>query len=268
MMQETVKDWHIQEIEKHEDEIIELLKDNCATDYSWEVAKPSLARIWFNKYKREDKALLARTLMCFGQIDEYVGWSWGMGRWSFYEWERIEAEEENNTLSEFEKYIEEHNPETLNDIIEQQLRSNTDIRKDSYRYVFITRPQLLKYCEQGNFGWGDDGKRILLLSNSRADKAASCDMYCYTLKLFLKEKYDCKTNCNRERLKVPLMEKDNILTLKIKGNETVAYLRIWNHEGALCYDIDPLNLHGNSKIIRNLTNSGWGYNDSNRLYYQ
>lgn len=48
----------------------------------------------------------------------------------------------------------------------------------------------------------------------------------------------------------------------------IALLEIWNDiKGHLCYELNTRNLHGNSKIIKNLKENGWEYNGNNKLFY-
>lgn len=263
MMQES--DWNIKQIEEHKKQIVVLLKQNLNSGFEWDVSGVTKARKWFKLYKQQDKILLIRSLMCFGQIDFNTGWTAGMEKYNFYQWDRIEKSEA------YEKYVEfvaAHNSNSLNEIIDFNIIENEELRSDSYRYAFVSRPYILKYCKEGNFGWSDNGKYIVLVENSRATEYQSCDLYCYSIKRYLYKKYKTDSYCGLSRLKLFLNESENGLKLINFNWESTVYLEIWNdRSGYLCYELNTRNLNGNSRIMKHLKENGWGYNVNNRLYH-
>ncbi len=257
--------WGIIEIENHEKEIVEILDTNLNSNFSWEINATSKARKWYKLYKSQDKILLIRALMCFGEIDFSIGWTLGMEKYNYYQWDRIEK---TDAYLKFETYIIENNPSSLQDIIKDQLVNCEELRENSYLYAFVSRPSILRYCKEGNFGWADNGKRVVLLENSRASIYQSCDLYSFCLKKHLKTKFEISSYCGNDRLKISLEENDGRLTIAPLNWNAIAFLEVWNNlKGNLCYELNTRDLHGNSKIIRNLKESGWDYNDKNRLFF-
>lgn len=227
--------------------------------------KVSLAFNWFNKYQIEDKILLARAIMCFGTIDYEIGWTSGGGKWNLYQWHKII---ESEAYFKFAEYIETYKPNNLEEIIEFQLKNCSELRQDSYRFVFVSRPEIMMYCKEGNFGWINDGKKIILLEASRASLYCSCDLYDFCLNRYLKRKYGINSYCGSDRLKITLIENNGILKLSNINWQQDVLFEIWNNgNGQLCYEINTRNLHGNSKTIRILRENGWDYNESGRLYF-
>lgn len=259
-------DWGIIEINKHYADMKELLQNNMNSEFYWEIDQISKARQWFKQFKIEDRALLVRAIMCFGRIDKNVGWTSNMEKWNFYQWNKIER---STAYHKFENYIVHNNPLTLQDIIDDQINNNnSELREDSYRYSLVSRPNILKYCKEGNIGWADNGKRFLLLEFSRATKYQSCDFYCFCIKKFLKNKYLVNSNCDSDRLRISLGENGNHFSVINMDWSAIAFFEIWNDKkGNLCYELNTRNLHGNSKILKYLKENGWSSNESGRLYF-
>lgn len=263
MMQE--KDWDTSKITAHEEQIIKLLTDNLSSAFNWEAGEITKARKWYKLYKQQDKVLLIRALMCFGRIDFHTGWTCGMEKWNVYQWDKIE---ESEVYSKYIEFISENNPNSLEEVIEYNLKNNTELKEDSYRYAFVARPEIVKYCKEGNFGWADNGKRVVLLENNRASIYQSCDLYCFCANRFLKSKYKINSYCGNDRLKISIIEEEEKLRITSLDWNAIALLEIWNDiKGHLCYELNTRNLHGNSKIIKNLKENGWEYNGNNKLFY-
>lgn len=263
MMKET--EWHISQIEKHEKDIITLLKQNASSTFNWEVGGITKARKWFKLYKQQDKILLIRTLMCFGEVDFNTGWAAGMDKYNLYQWDKIEN---SDAYKNYISFVSEYNPGSLEEIIEYNLRENKKLREDSYRYAFVSRPYILRYCKEGNYGWSNNGKNIVLVEYSKASIYRSCDLYSYCAKIYLKHKYDIDSYCGNDILKLSISEEENGLRLISLDWNSTAFLEVWNdNQGHLCYALNTRNLHGNSRIIKSLKANGWDYNNSNRLYH-
>lgn len=258
-------DWGIIEINDHYSDMKELLQINMNSEFYWEINQISKARRWFKQFKIEDRVLLIRAIMCFGRIDVNIGWTSNMEKWNFYQWDKIEK---RTAYQKFENYIEDNNPLTLQDLIDDQMKNNLELRKDSYRYALVSRPHILKYCKEGNIGWADNGKRFILLEFSRATKYQSCDFYCFCIKKYLKSKYNVDSYCGSDRLKIALRENENHFSITSLDWSAIAFLEIWNDDkGNLCYELNTRNIHGNSKTLRYLKENGWDYNHSGRLFF-
>ena len=240
-------------VSKNENKYIETVND-----------KPKAIK-WFEDFQKTHKSLLGRALMCFGQIDFEIGWTSGGEKWNFFQWEGIK---ERDAYLKYLEYVSTNNPENLEKIIEEQLRNNKALREDSYRYVFVSRPEAIEYCLEGNFGWVNSGKKIILIKSIRAGVNSSCDLYTFFLSRYLKNNYSIDTYLDNDRLYISLNDNDGNLTITTYDSNCGIFLEIWNDDiGQLCYEINTNDLHGNSKVIRNLKESGWDYNDSKRLFY-
>lgn len=255
--------WGIEEIEEHYKKAVDLIGENLDSHFKWEIKKVSKARNWFKLYKASDKILLVRALMCFGQIDQELGWTSGMYKYNFYQWSEIENSE---AYLKFEEYVNEKDPQSLEEIIEDNLKNNIELREDSYRYAFVSRPYILDYCKEGNFGWDNDGKNIILLAYSKATLHQSCDLYCLCLFEYLRNlMYDVAID--RDGLDIYLYIKDYMLVKDSDVDSDSVVLKIWNNnEGHICYELDAKHIHKNSKVIRNLINNEWEYNNDKKLY--
>jgi len=268
--------WREDSIADHNKKMISILlkqidssdsKDNEANNIVADIVEDGaeLALNWFNKYQIEDKVLLARVIMCFGQIDYEIGWTSGGGKWNLYQWHKII---ESEAYAKFVEYIKTYKPNNLEDIVEFQVKNNKELRQDSYRYVFVSRPEIMNYCKEGNFGWINDGKRIILLEGSRASLYSSCDLYNFSLSRYINSKYDIRPYCDSNRLKISLMDINGIVNMSNINSLEDVFFEVWNNGNALlCYEINTQNLHGNSKVIRKLREKGWEYNESGGLYF-
>src|ERR1035437_8261574 len=203
--------------------------------------------------------------MCFGQIDFNTGSVAGIEKYNLYQWDRIEKSE---AYQKYVTFVSEHNSSSLEEIIDFNLKENRELREDSCRYAFVSRPYILRYCKDGNFGWSNNGKNVVLLEYSRATVNLSCDLYCFCIKRYLKKMYTPDSYCGSDRLKLFLTESETGLE-RINWNwDATAYLEVWNdNQGHLCYELYTRNLHGNSRIIKHLKENGWEYNVNNRLYH-
>jgi len=263
MMKEP--EWNITQIEEHEKQIITLLEQNLYSGFNWDVGGITKARKWFKIFKQQDKILLIRALMCFGKVDITTGWVAGIDKYNFYQWDKIEK---SDAYDNYISFVSEENPDSLEAIIEHHLRDNNELRNDSSRYAFVSRPYILRYCKDGNFGWSNKGKTIILVEFSRASLYHSCDLYCFCIKRYLKSKYDTDSYCGSDRLKLFLSESENGLKLIDWNWDSTAYLEVWNdNQGHLCYELNTRNLHGNSRMIRRLKYQGWSNNQNGRFYH-
>lgn len=267
--------WNIESILKHNEKmtniILSQLKINDLESpikiyEDVEILSPkSKAISWFEDYQITNKVLLARALMCFGQIDYEIGWTSGGGKWNFYKWDKIR---ESEVYRKFVEFVDAYNPESLSEIIDYQLKENLELRNDSYRYVFVSRPEIMEYCLDGNYGWLNDGTRIILLQGSRASLYGSCEMYSFLLSKYLLNKYKITSYCGNDRLKITLIENKGFLEISSIDWNNEFFLEIWNNgEGKLCYEVNVDGLHGNSKVIKNLKDLGWEYNSNGRFYH-
>lgn len=273
MMKVNPRYWHIDSIERHNEDMTTILINelqklrNNSTAYEIPIDNPLKNKSidWFDFYKSENMSLLARALMCFGDIAYPTGWSYGGDKYNLFSWNRIREAKE---FRDFNEFIEKHQPESLEEIIEFQLKYNEELRKDSYRYIFVKYPEIISYCKNGNFGWINDGRKIILMESERASSYLSCDLYCFLLQKYISDNYKIRPYCDRNYLCITLKESERILDVADIDWANQLTLYIWNDgNNHLCYELNPREAHGNLKILQTLKLNGWEYNSDGKLFY-
>lgn len=268
MMNDKWGEWNATAIEQHEKDMMDLFARNLNSDFKWKKIALSKAQIWYKRYKNENKQLLIRALMCFGPVDVENGWTSGMEKWNFYQWDKIEQSE---AFQLFENYVQEKDPSSLEEIIEDNLRNNEDLKKDSYRFAFVSRPYIIDYCEEGNYGWGEDGKKFLLLRTRVASKYNACDLYCFCIRQELLRRHDrniITSYIDSGSIEVSLTENEDSFIPVPFDWSCAALFNIWNdNNGHICYEIDTKGYHGNSRAIRKLKEKGWIYSNNKKLFH-
>ncbi len=273
------ENWSKKTIVDHSDKMISLIMNQFEADTGAQKShankdvikdinseiKITKSEKWFVELQKTDRTLLARALMCFGSIETETGWTSGGTKCNFFHWENIKGSE---LYSEYEEYISKNNPNTLEELIAHHLKYNGELRQDSLRFVFVSRPEIIEYCLEGNYGWVNDGKKVILLEGTRANLYNSCELYTFILRKHIMDKYNISAYCSNDRLKVTFIENGGLLDLAPIDFDNGLLLEIWNNgDGQLCYEINTRDLHGNTKFIRNLKETGWDYNSSGKLYY-
>ncbi len=265
MMNNKWGEWNTTAIEQHEKDMMDLFARNINSDFKWEKIVLSKAHTWYKRYKNENKQLLIRALLCFGQVDFENGWTSGMEKWNLYQWDKIEQSE---AFQLFENYINQKNPNSLEDIIEDNVLNNEDLRINSYRYTFVSRPYIVDYCEEGNFGWGNDGKKFLLLKTGVASKHNARDIYCFCIQQELYTKHNISSYIDYEIIGISLTEIENSLKPVPFSWSSLISIDIWNdNSGHICYEINIEKYHGNSKVVKKLKEKGWIYNNNKSLFH-
>jgi uncharacterized protein with ParB-like and HNH nuclease domain len=276
MMNEYIpENWNAESISDHCSKMIDLLSmqidstrkepieiEENIIDHSFDKV---LANKWLHDLHQANEALLARALMCFGRIDFHVGWANGGEKWNLFQWERIVGTE---TFKKYLIYIKINNPRNLEEIISNNILNNAELRKDSFRYAFVSRPEIVDYCLEGNYGWLNAGMKIILMQGSRASIYNSCELYTYLLGQFLNKQMKIMTFCYNDRLQISLIEDQGLLRIVDHNTYISVFLEIWNAgDGKMYYEINTNNLHGNTKIIQVLYELGWINNDYENLFY-
>lgn len=264
MTKYDVTKWGPAFIEDHDEKMKIILTSNLNSETSInsnisDKNKVSKALRWFYDYQETNPNLLVRALLCFGDITEIMGSALAGEKWNFYNWSEIKKSE---SFKSYEEYVELHNPINLKAIIENQLREKPELREDAFCYIFVLRPELLDFCEEGNIGWLNDGNKILLMSGEKVTPGTAKELNTFLLEEFIESKYDISVLCDPNEMLIALdfIEEEIILTDYTSDAEV--YLQVWNEEGnEIKYSLEISALHGNSKFSKRLKELGWDPND-------
>jgi|GEM_PF-84857 len=266
--------WNAESISDHASKMIDLLSRQIDSTRKepFEIAEniiihdldKALSNKWFHEIRKANEALLARALMCFGRIDFHVGWASGGEKWNLFQWERIVGTE---AYKRYLSYIKINNPRNLQEVISHHVTNNNELREDPYRFAFVSRPEIVDYCLEGNYGRLNRGLKIILMQGSRAGIYNSCELYTYLLGKSLNKQMNIMTFCYNDRLQIALEEEDKSIHLTNHKTNGI-FLELWNDgNGQLCYEINTNGIHKNTRIIQSLYESGWDYNDQRNLIY-
>lgn len=209
MMEEyNAEEWDEKCIADHRAKMIELLTAQMDSEFGEinslkeaKVTSGNKAWRWFNQYKNDpqNKSLLARAILCFGEIEVETGSSGYMEGWHpkyyLYDWDYIKSSE---AFKLFCIYIDKENPASLTSVIQDNLLHNKQLPDAPFRYVFVKHPEIWSYCEQGCFTWVNDGKQILLHERERNTENVSRDLIIYMLLVWFEEKYGLEVDVWRE----------------------------------------------------------------------
>jgi len=141
--------WEKEEIEEHEKEIRAML----------EKRNDILGQFTF-----EYGSLLYRACLAVKDYSTCVGSSGGGGRYSFTNMSTYDAKA---ALAVVSKWQGNHLNLNLESFIQEQLTSNIELNRDSWRWCFVKYPYITEYCANGNFTWLKDGAIIYLLPKDR-----------------------------------------------------------------------------------------------------
>jgi hypothetical protein len=266
-------EWGEESIKDHNKKMIDILRKNLSETVSRKTdmieddnqERNSIAEDWFQTYQVKDKALLARALMCFDQIDERSGRVYSGEKWNFYHWLFIK---QSDAYRKFCEYIKTYNPNSLDAIIEEQLKNSSSLKEESYRFTFVSHPELLDYCKEGNFGWVNGGEQIILMEGQRIGTSNACDLYNFFLRQHINQKYNIDPFCDSEVLYISLQRNHEKLDLIPFNWGSDLFFEIWNNaEGQLCYRLNTRKISKNSKLIQSLSDKGWNKNSNGYYFY-
>jgi hypothetical protein len=261
-------EWNEESIKDHNLKMIELLTkeiDSKSTfDYTYIGANyahtQSKAMNWFNTNKIENKVLLARALMCFGDIAyDTMSATGGGEKWNLFQWDYILSTE---AFAKFKEFVEINNPSSLKSIIDYNLINNVDLKNDWYRLIFIQQPEIIEYCNEGNFGWINNGNKVLLLSGKKISND-SRDMYIHLLSVFIESKLMKEPYVEQDELSISLsfdQDEDKIYVENFDNNSRV-FLNINIMDNELKFNITTYNLRLNSPFAERLSELGWAKNE-------
>jgi hypothetical protein len=245
--------WSVREIEEHNNAMMDLLKQNLNSDFSFS-SEVSTAQRWFKEYQSRDRNLLVRALLCFGDCLPHTGGD----RFNLFDLDYMRNDE---AFTKFELYIDANNPKGLSEIIKKHL-SLVSIKKD-YRYLFIKYPELLEYCKEGNFIWENEGATITLLEYSKRTEYKAKEALTYILaKHFLKDTgFEPFADYTSLYLNIQFDRGCYALIRNSAFNGADVQLEIWNNEGrSINARVVPY-ANGNSSAIKTLQEYKWTKNE-------
>lgn len=256
-----MKTWGIDSIEKHNQEMQDLLEENMNSTYQ-KKSDISKAVKWFIEKKVNDKVLLARTLLCFADFTKEVG----RNKHQLFDWEHTRNHE---AFTLYEEYVESNNPDSLLSVIAEKLKSEE--LAISFRYLFAKYPEVVDYCKAGNFIWFDntEDNLIYLLESLNNTKNVSVELYTYLIKIILKKEFDLDIYINNEGLFINIGFQDNEYFISSYINALVQ-LHIWNKKGIglshSLYNLDLNKRNRNYNGLKLLEDYKWSYTDG--FYYR
>lgn len=141
--------WEKEEILEHEKEIVSLLEKR---------------RTILSHISLEENTLLYRACLA---VTDYCAWSGSSGGGDRYSFSNLSSVEAKAALSEVSKWQGNHLDLSLESFIQEQLNTNIELNRDSWRKCFVKYPFITEYCANGNFTWINDGAIIYLLPQER-----------------------------------------------------------------------------------------------------
>lgn len=236
--------WDADDIKLHEKEIRELLSQ-----------KNELLEI----KELEESNLLYRACMA---MEDYCDSEKGHSKYGCrFNFTDLKGEKAQASLEKVKKWQNINLDRDLNDCIEEQLQTNKELLKDSWRKCFAKYPSIMDFCSTGNFTWNKDGQEIYLLTGDRvADK--SRELHCHLF--FEKCLMDCSLiHINQYGVWIFL---DNPI---LKQNYPYAHLKlhIWvdTDKQKWCYEVwseRGANARENITLVR----KGWVKNSNGHFY--
>jgi hypothetical protein len=259
-------DWGEVSISDHYEKMIKVLTGDMDSLYEDLITfgteantRNNNAEHWFDLYKNdtENKKILARALMCFGDIATDAGYSNYRESWHhkyyLYEWDKI------NTLpafSQYQKYIKDYNPGSLSSLIKDNLENNKSLLKDPYRYAFVKYPEFWEYCDRGYFTWVDNGASILLHSGEKNTGNTSLDLIIFLLWKWVEKYYCNEVNYWREGIGVSIDINETFKFVERDGGKGKLFIHCEDYGKIKCY-VQPNKNSANSSFVRLLGDFGW-----------
>ncbi|MBK9557857.1 MAG: DUF262 domain-containing protein [Bacteroidetes bacterium] len=270
MMEEyNADEWDESSIAEHEAKMIELLTTDLTSDYSSIISSNKDGSVadnkawrWFNQYKNDEQnnALLARAILCFGEIELEIGSTNYLNEWHpkyfLYDWDYIKTTDAFNLFCD---YVGMQNPSGLSNVIQDNLKKNRQLQNDNYRYTFVKHPEIWEYSEQGYFTWVDEGKQILLHEKERNTENVSRDLIIHLLITWFENKYGIEVYSWREGFRADINFDQNqgrfILSTddETKGDLIIECVE----EGKIKCHIKPNRNASNSSFVQGLIEFGW-----------
>jgi hypothetical protein len=242
--------WSIDEIETHNQAMIDLFSKNLNSDFKQNI-EISVARKWFKEFQLKDKVLLVRALLCFGDVSKHINGE----KFNLFDFNFIQ---EHETFQKFEHYVNEKSPKSLTDII--NVFSNSVSLKKDWRYFFIKYPDVIQYCKEGNYVWNDEGAIIYLLESEKNTTYKAKELYTKILQDYFQHDTKVETYCDKEGLIIGIdfIEDKYVVTNSNKNNDF--QLHISNRDGTAIDHCLNVYLNGNTKAVKFLDEFKWEKN--------
>lgn len=243
-------EWSINEIENHNNEMIQLLIENMNSGFSIS-EEVSLAKKWFKEYQINNKVLLARALLCF---EDYPLNTSG-DKFNLFNFDHKGF---FTAFEKLEKYVNKYSPDNLEKIVSKYVQS--DKLETDYRYLFIKYPEIIDYCKEGNFIWKEDGKLIYLLESEKSTKNKSKELYTFLIEKYFYNEYRLNLYTDYEAVYIKIGYLDESYFITEEGDETSFELLIWNEQGKGLYHSLHSYENGNNKSVKLLSEYRWEKN--------
>lgn len=260
--------WDEKSIADHRQKMIEILTEDLNSDYE-DLSQPQTdgetkALNWFNKYKgdAEKRKFLIRALFCFDDFCREVN-----SKWFFYDWDSIRTDE---SFKYFLDYCRENNPESLEDIIEDKLKNDKELRDDDFRYVVVKYPEILDYCADGYFSWIKDGEQVILHEGKRDTESSSTDMMIHLLFTWLKKLYKSDNSIYHHKEYFGVFidynpQEERFVFGSEDSYKGECFVELMEEHLIECY-IQPRRNASNNSFVQGLIQYGWSILEGN--YYK
>lgn len=247
VMMDEEGEWDEIKIEEHRLKMESYFKDNCNSFFK-NKAGSSLASQWFRYYQQNDRELLIRVLLCFGDCAKHISDK----RYNLFDFEYIRNHE---SFIKFEDYVIKNNPKTLLDIINSHLELES--LKLDYRYLFVKYPETIKYCKEGNFQWINEGKIIFLLEANKKTTHKAKELYSFLIQQHFLVEHKLDFFCNSEGVYIKIGFKDGFYYVTNINEDAVLEITIRNEEGIGINHFLRVLVNGNSKAVKLLNEYKW-----------
>lgn len=268
MMEEyNADDWDEESIADHQQKMIQLITTQMNSDFgkvtplNQAIVTDKKAWRWFNQYKNDtqNRSLLARAILCFGEIAVETGSSSYLDEWHpkffLYDWDVIKASE---AFTLFCNYVERENPSGLSSIIQYNLEKNKQLQNDPYRFVFVKHPEIWEYCQQGYFTWINEGETVLLHNRERNTENTTIHLSILLLsnwfkKTFLDDIYEWREGFS---VNVDYNQGDGIFIFEGEDGKGEMIVE-WEENGKIKCHIKPHRNASNSTFVQRLQELDW-----------
>lgn len=261
-------EWNEESISVHETKMKDILTESIDSDFGSIVSSKNNVAVsdnkawrWFNQYKNEPQnmSLLARAIMSFGEIEVESGNSNYLDEWHtkyfLYDWDYIKSSE---AFKLFCVFVEKDNPTGLSAIIKSNLRSNEELKNDTFRFLFVKHPEIWEYCEQGYYTWINNGENILLSSRERNTENSSIHLSILLVRNWVVNKYQIQPDYWREGFSIGLDydSTEGNFIFDTEGGKGEIIIE-WEEDNKIKCHVKPNRNAGNSIFVIKLQEFGW-----------
>lgn len=235
--------WAPEDISNHELQIRELLS-----------RKDELLKV----KDLEEGPLLYRACLAITDYCQYNGSSKYGDKYNF---KVLTHEDAQFAINQVAAWQNKNVGKNLQDFIQEQLETNSELKKDSWRRCFVKYPSVMDFCQEGNFTWNMDGLEIFLIPRNQIVSYAR-ELHCH---LFA-EKIDPRILDGVDQYGVWLSLEDT--ALKQSYPNALVSLHLWISDDCShwCYEIwTERGANAGENIA--LANNGWTKNEESNYYF-